>query len=88
MFALGLLFLPLLVSAAHNHRQLHQLMNHHEKEFYFGDQEPKEYEVIEVFRPRPADGLERETRDVHFKAMGQQFKLKLSPNKKLMAPQV
>ena len=88
MLALGLLCLPCLISAAPGHQQLHKLMNDREKQFYFGEEEPTEYEVIEVFRPRPENNLARDTRDVHFNAMGQQFKLKLSPNKRLMAPQV
>ena len=88
MLALGLLCLPCLISTAPRHQQLHKLMNDREKQFYFGEEEPTEYEVIEVFRPTPENELSRDTRDVHFHAMGQQFKLKLSPNKRLMAPQV
>ena len=87
MLALCLLCLPCLTAAGH--QQLHKLMNNREKQFYFGEEEPREYEVIEVFRLTPdTANLARDTKDVHFHAMGQQFKLQLSPNKRLMAPQV
>ena len=63
-------------------------MTDQEKQFYFGDDEPEGYEVIEVLRPKSKHNSEAKTRDVHFHAMGEQFKLKMKPNKKLMAPQV
>merc|ERR1711892_1600874 len=85
--SLLLLCLHPFINAAPGHHQLHKLMNDREKQFYFGEEEPTEYEVIEVFRPKSSDDNTGETRDVHFHASGQRFKLKMSPNKRLMAPQ-
>merc|ERR1712123_219540 len=85
--SLLLLCLHPFMNAAPGHHQLHKLMNDREKQFYFGGEESTEYEVIEVFRPKSSDDNAGETRDVHFHASGQQFKLKMSPNKRLMAPQ-
>jgi len=82
--ALPLLFLLPFLDAAPSNHQLHTLMTDAEKDFYFGEAAPMEYEVIEVFRPKSE---RKGTRDVHFHASGQQFKLQMKPNKRLLAPQ-
>ena len=87
-FLIALCLPLLLVHGAPHHQQLHKLMTDQEKQFYFGDDEPEGYEVIEVLRPKSKHNSEAKTRDVHFHAMGEQFKLKMKPNKKLLAPQV
>merc|ERR1711970_1601088 len=84
VLSLHLLFLLPFLDAAPSNHQLHTLMTDAEKEFYFGEAAPAEYEVIEVFRPKSES---KDTRDVHFHASGQQFKLQMEPNKRLLAPQ-
>merc|ERR1719483_452716 len=66
---------------------LHNLMNEHEKHFYFGGQneDMTDYEVTDIQQPEEEN--ESGHKIVHFEAVGQTFQLKLWPNRDLLAPQ-
>ena len=64
-------------------------MTENEKEIYFAGEKPEDtnYEVIEILQPRLAP-LTRVRRSVEFSSHGEDFKLEMKPNTKLLAPYV
>ena len=76
-------------------------MTENEKEIYFAGEKPEDtnYEVIEILQPRlremsgpqveaaPAP-LTRVRKSVEFSSHGEDFKLEMKPNTKLLAPYV
>ena len=67
-------------------------MTENEKEVYFGGDNPEDtnYEVIEIVRSLPGEGQEmkRVRKSVEFSSHGQDFKLEMQPNTRLLAPYV
>ena len=76
-------------------------MTENEKEIYFAGEKPEDanYEVIEILQPRLAeishpqeeaepDHLTRVRKSVEFSSHGEDFKLDMKPNTKLLAPYV
>ena len=72
-----------------------------EKEIYFAGEKPEDtnYEVIEILQPRlreisgpleeaDTDHLTRVRKSVEFSSHGEDFKLDMKPNTKLLAPYV
>ena len=86
----GLLLLPGLLAApgvpgpGQRAQRLHQMMDHQERSYYFGGEDPGDYEVADISEPTlEEDG----SRSLSFHAHDRTFKLRLQPNYKLMAPQ-
>ena len=78
-----------------------QVMTENEKEIYFAGEKPEDanYEVIEILQPRlreisrpqeqaESDHLTRVRKSVEFSSHGEDFKLEMKPNTKLLAPYV
>merc|ERR1719391_1572498 len=67
-------------------QMLHRIMDQGERNFYFGEEDPSDYEVADI-NHYPADEETNGERMVSFESHGQEFHLTLRPNKRLMAPQ-
>ena len=71
-------------------------MTENEKEIYFSGEKPEDtnYEVIEILQPRlretsgKQEHLTRVRKSVEFSSHGEDFKLEMKPNTKLLAPYV
>merc|ERR1712183_28644 len=81
------------------HNDLHKVMTENEKGIYFSGEKPEDmnYEVIEILQPRlteisrpqgeaESERLTRVRKSVEFSSHGEDFKLEMKPNTKLLAP--